>query len=842
MGTLKKFFVAAIASVAAVLSDAKTVDLRPAFDKSDYLGHVGIHVNPWFPLDKHPMHALGGPNTPWKRYEGEYIWAQGMRDLYEYGVDVWSLETDTPGFISDVTRMLYDGVAALKLPVKIGSFVCPGDFESNIDKFVAGQLFFKIDLRNDPRTLRAGGNPVILIYWNPVLYEPKKWAEIFSRIDAKMGRNVYLMDASQLAYTAQLKEYCGDPADRAKVDAAYERLLRKYLPCFDGVSSYANGYRMPYQVMKRVMKEWPQKIHEGQMHQCYTCHFQFGGTGVDLTKNWRDAIDECLASDPDTIFLTNLFDHYENSILLPTFEREDFELRYFECRTANWRKREFRRLDYPELIVTSCQSVRLGRDPLEFEVIGLPISNRNDTVTIHLDLCDTSGKVLKTFDRRSFKLDRICVEHFAVPSIDFAQCRGVVPRLRYDWAGGSFSMNFGPMTLIDPSMRPYLMYWARSTKNELKVNGTNHWTMDGIVEGGTHRPRKSGLSQISCDIKAVWQGDPRKIGMGFRRLRRDYSEIAARKEESAQLSMTIALPTPRPGKALHWYTLEGVNRNSCSYQTLPIWETEADENEKVWIPEWLADGSIRNVEVEKCRVPVWDYDCAEDFGRLYADVSGWCHMGKVKGSGFVGGHLGYTGYNHYHNGFVEFVNDDAALYRKEANGKGYYSFNGSNDYVNIQGGTAFPGAFTYELDVRPKSFGREMGLVGTGNNQIHINILADGRVCASRGTPVEGRAGKQNLVKLLQRCESETKLGVGEWSHIAVVYDLHELTLYINGGKSASVMSAPDDGHEWINHVILGAKCAWPCNPVDFFEGDIGHVRISGRNLDKDEFLETGKP
>ena len=48
------------------------------------------------------------------------------------------------------------------------------------------------------------------------------------------------------------------------------------------------------------------------------------------------------------------------------------------------------------------------------------------------------------------------------------------------------------------------------------------------------------------------------------------------------------------------------------------------------------------------------------------------------------------------------------------------------------GGTAFPGASTYEIEVRPAELGREMGLFGSGNNQISVDVLADGRVRAAR--------------------------------------------------------------------------------------------------------------
>ena len=62
-------------------------DYRPRFDKSDAKGKVYVQVNPWFPLNKAPSHALGGPNTAWMHHEGVNIWGQGMKVCDEYGID-----------------------------------------------------------------------------------------------------------------------------------------------------------------------------------------------------------------------------------------------------------------------------------------------------------------------------------------------------------------------------------------------------------------------------------------------------------------------------------------------------------------------------------------------------------------------------------------------------------------------------------------------------------------------------------------------------------------------------------------------------------------------------------
>ena len=162
-----------------------------------------------------------------------------------------------------------------------------------------------------------------------------------------------------------------------------------------------------------------------------------------------------------------------------------------------------------------------------------------------------------------------------------------------------------------------------------------------------------------------------------------------------------------------------------------------------------------------------------------------------------------------------------------------------NDYVIIQGGTAFPGAFTYEFRVRPQELGRrEQGLVGTGNNQLAVTLMKTGRLRVSRRSANESAGGERPKTTFENAFDSTVKLETGKWARIAVVYDLRKLTLYVNGEAAGSCESKPMHGHEWLNHVILGARCGWVWNPYDNFKGDMAMIRISGRNLAPGEFLK----
>ena len=811
-------------------------DHRPKFDKSDYCGTIGVQLNPWFPLNKPPLHGNGGPNRAWRHYEGKDIWAQGMRDLLPYGITMWEPEINEPTAWVGVWDELLNQVASNGVPVKVGMFF--GLYSKTLDESFAA--FEKIlgpkreMLKTSPLVARAGGFPIMQIY-NPKKYRPEEWGAFFARLDSAFGRMVYLLNVGEIAWMA-----ARGGGDEADVDARFEAILRDYLPYWDGVSSYGNGLRIPFKVLTRVMADYPQKLYDGQAHFSYTCHFHMGGSEVHLSEDWRKHLDDCLSGNPDSILLTNLFDHYENSLVLPCYDREDFVLRYLECRAAKWRKVPFRRQKEPELVVTGHTTVLLGWTDLEFEVIGFPIDGKNDSVTLHLDLCEASGNVLHTFEPRTLKLDDIRVEKFSVPSEAFAGLRGIVPRLRYEWAGRELAMNYGPLTVIDPSIRGYRMYWARSTKNELKVRGRRDWQMDGVSQGGTHHPQPLGISVFSSSLQPVFDRTSVRTGSSRYGIKRDNVEFYYVDEKGKGPDRTLALQTPHPGAALHWYHVEMENESGYKFQTLPIWETDGAHSRKVNVPIWTKSGEIVSREIEECRIPFWFYPLSKDAGKLMIDMSGWGHNGYISGSGFGGGHLGYTGYNHYHNGPIKARSDDPKLWRHDSDGRGYLSFNGSNDYVIIQGGTAFPGAFTYEFSVRPREIGlREQGLLGTGNNQLSVTLMKTGRLRVSRRSANEDAGGEKPQKTVESKFDSTVKLVAGKWHRVAIVYDLRKLTLFVDGQEAGSCAASPMRGHEWLNHLILAAHCGWVWTPQDHFKGDLAMIRLTGRNLTPSEFLNS---
>lgn len=115
----------------------------------------------------------------------------------------------------------------------------------------------------------------------------------------------------------------------------WQRTFRKapnkiidYLKVFDGVTAYANwtieAQREHMKMLTKIMKEqFPDKIFEAAVHNTYTQHFNYGGTVPEFTEKYRESLACALGAKPDSLVVTNFFDIYENSRILPSYEYED---------------------------------------------------------------------------------------------------------------------------------------------------------------------------------------------------------------------------------------------------------------------------------------------------------------------------------------------------------------------------------------------------------------------------------------------------------------------------------------------------------------------------------------
>ena len=800
-------------------------------DKSGVAKTVWVQANPWFPVDMAPVYDLGGPNVPYEHFRGTNSWQRALETVGRYGIDGVRLELNFPsGSYSSVYRELLDAAARVSPDMRIGLFC--GFRGKTVEDSIQGAKAvlgkFREDLRSNPYVSRYGGCPVVLVY-NSVRYKPAEWRRIFEALDAEFGKMCFLMCYSTM------KGYHPDKAD-------FEKTIREYLPEFDGVSSYCYNresvtvQRDEAEILGRIMAENPEKVFEGGMFFTYTQHFNMVGMDPHLSKDWRASVRLWLSANTDAIEITNLFDHYENSLVYPCFEREDLLLRYLQYELSEWRGSPFPRERRPELVLCNYTTALIGWMALDFEVLGFPIDADDREVLVSVELCDTAGKVLRTLGPRKMVLDGFRDCTFSVKSTDFADERGIVPRLVYQWGEETFRMNHNPMTLLSPSIRSHRMFWARSTRNELKPAGAGNWTMDGVPAGGLHLPRRGGNSVFAADFKT--EGSYQRHGV-----RRDGTELFFTNDPRFQWQGQFALPIPDPGGALHWYQLEVQEVDGRKFQTLPIWETDGTRAGKVNVPIRNEDGTVLERMIEAARVPFFHWPCDHDDGKLLVDVSGYMHNAQVDGRGYGGGHLGYTGYNLCHNGPVNPDKGWVSPFCRDADGIGYLRLSGKN-HVMAMGCTVMPAASTYEICVRPREFGKRMGLLGSSRAAAAVSILPDGRVWAGRRTGLQNCDADVTVI-------SRNPIATNRWTRIAIVYDMRKLALYVNGSLQGAVAARPNyhdmsavgnfedlPSHEYENELIIGAEDERMYTPVNNFIGDIRDIRVYGRNLKPEELLQ----
>ena len=373
-------------------ANAAPKDCRPKFDKSDAIGNVTSQANPWFPFNKERLHALGGPNFAHKYFTGKNIWGQGLKLMDQYGFDALFVEINEGGWYHTYVKMLKEAKEE-KAKIKLGMFV--GSWTKNpkatLKNLTRNLSTFRDDLKNHPNVYRIGGRPVMMIY-TPLAYQPEEWKMIFEGLEKEFGPMVFLVSLYGMDGIF--------PLDEAKIDAS----LRKYIPYFDGISGYGcvsvASQRSTMKIAAAIMKDYPQKLFEGCALSTYTCHFHMGGLQVDLSQNYRDSLEILRQHNVDSINITNLFDHYENSLIFPCYEREDLLFRYAQY-WGNLRKGiAFPKIKTPELVLCNPVMRLVGRDDIEFEVLAFPFDAKDTKVTIELEVCDTAGKVLKKFPAR----------------------------------------------------------------------------------------------------------------------------------------------------------------------------------------------------------------------------------------------------------------------------------------------------------------------------------------------------------------------------------------------------------------------------------------------------------
>ena len=803
---------------------------RPKFDKTAYKKTVWSTANPWWPPNlSHRLYFYGGPDYSWHNFSADRVtmWKEVAERYHKYGLT--GLQMETASYVSGAKETA-DGFAASGTGMKVMPFMqTHGKTVDDAVKFMV-KVFGKFgdDLWKHKGYYRLDGRPVVFMY-NPTRFNSEEWKKIISAVEKKYGSMVWLFDCALVG----------------KPEKKWASITRDMLKAFDGISMYGNwGSRTQkklFNVIAPIMhKEFPEKIFEAGVHTNYTNHHWYGGVDPHLTSKYRGSWDIVLKSKPDSISVTNWFDILENSRIMPSNELEDIRLRLLQYFASRWRGETTNETEHPLIYVTWPTHVLLGQY-LNCEILVFPTKQKNKPLIVQVEFYNGEGKKLRTLRKEVKSLDSLKVFKFSLLAEQFKNYNGVYPRLRYRWDKWHVLQPL-PHTNISTSIRPRLLFWARSNKYQLRVSTKKSWSINDVKAGGTMVFKENPVlftgSGKSTSIRGTVNTGGDKV-----RILRNWREFRSIKNWGLDFALPLMIPSP--GKTLDWYNMELKNSYGARYMSKAIWVHDGSRDKDVELPIFSiqkARPEIKTVTVKDYRVPFFQYNCDFDAGCYILDSSGNEHHGSLDPT-FRRGAFYRTSYRYEHTGKISSKRKGQGKYLKDYYGKKCLYLDGKG-YGAIMGGTAFPYSFTYEMYICPESTDKEQSFLGAGNGQINLKLLPGGQLMAMRSKATESAGGEKmtgDHSKYTAKVVSKSKIKSKKWTHVAVVYDLKNLKLYINGKFESQVPLTPNRSSEWINPIIIGGACRFPYWGIPQFVGGMRKIRFYGRPLKPSEFLIDNK-
>ncbi len=150
------------------------------------------------------------------------------------------------------------------------------------------------------------------------------------------------------------------------------------------------------------------------------------------------------------------------------------------------------------------------------------------------------------------------------------------------------------------------------------------------------------------------------------------------------------------------------------------------------------------------------------------------------------------------------------------------SFNGKNTFVSLPLSAMPPGPVTVQLLVCPEEKkGRQQELFVQRGANLSLRITKDGKFEARR----------LNTRRNFDTVSGTTILQPGQWHHITATYDMIRLRLYVNGVEEASI---PSDGQRTPEQIRLGGPLGETENDTiidrtqggTYFKGRVAYLRI----------------
>ncbi len=805
-----RFAMIALLTVNAVYLNAN--DQRPAFDKSAYKNTMWTQANPWFPPNMDRVFRAGGPDYAMKRYPANAVdmWAEVAKVAKSYGLTGIQMEVmiHVPPDTGTLKNML-EGFKRAGNDFKLAFMISPW---GNAQQFAEFFDLMADELANHPNVYRLGGRPVITLYQDRAINKtpPEQWQKWFKPVEDKHGPMIFLIDAA-----------FAEPGS-----------VEKILPYVDGITMYGNwSIAMQRDLFKHVVpvmkNKYPDKIFEAAVHATYLSHFSGGGVRPRLLDKYLASWNMTAAAKPDAIVLTNFFDIYENSRVLPSYELEDVLLKTAKARMADFAGQKLPGDNQPDFRLVNFTGILIGQDAA-FDVVGFPVNLVNKNFELTLELLAPNGNVVHTFPKFSLNLEKLAVGRNNLSTLTLAEHYALIPRLSWQQSGGTIrgSMTGMPTNLVS-SMLPHRLFWSRGSQNRLAMKSVAPWSLNGCGTGEMAQYPADGVGVILSNSiqEAPWYHQRTDTAGDHVRIMRNGLELTSFSKRDLNLAMPVHLPDP--GGSIDYYHLELENRHGVRFTTQPVYLTANRRPGKVTVPVLTTGNRIASAQIDAARIPFFYYPGNEFTGNLWRDQSGYEHHGHVNAR-WDGGKLATTGYHYEHLG-IPGSGDPAGdpSFERDADGSGFRRFKGAG-FVAMMGGTAFPYASTWEMELRiPEA--RQQAILSTIQNQLNIAMSSDGYLTVSRSNP----SSKQSAV-----LKSKAPFPLGAWTKLTVVYDMAKLRFYLNGELQSEAAIPPDRAHEDLNSVYFGARARFPHGCLEpYYQGDLRNLRLYGRNLSMEEWL-----
>ena len=155
-----------------------------------------------------------------------------------------------------------------------------------------------------------------------------------------------------------------------------------------------------------------------------------------------------------------------------------------------------------------------------------------------------------------------------------------------------------------------------------------------------------------------------------------------------------------------------------------------------------------------------------------------------------------------------------------------YSFDGTNDYINMGNSISLSGSFSISLWVNPLAW----------ESASYRALIAKTVSGQNTGFSFEKKGGSSGTDSLWiadgtswRSADSPSALPSGAWSHVVGVYDGTNITVYVNA-QAGTPAASPAMGANSAN-ILLGHSAWSDSDPYRYFSGTLDEVRIYSRAL-----------